>query len=401
MEIPNSERAKVLVQALPYIQKYAGKTVVVKYGGNAMIDEGLKNDVMNDIVLMQLVGINVVLVHGGGPEINAMLKKIQKESTFLNGMRVTDQETMDIVQQVLAGKVNKDLVQRLEDAGGKAVGLCGLDGSLLKADQLDTELGFVGEIREVNVDILRDAAANGYVPIVSTVAAGYHGEVFNINADVAAAKRYVFGTVGIDMIAGPSEILVICDGKTNPDWIAMDLFSQAEHDELAQAILLTDDAEFADKVAESIDRQIEGMSRKDIISASLNNRGAIIVTRSIEEACKVADTIAPEHLELSVQDADKYIDQIHHAGALFVGPYTCEALGDYCAGPNHVLPTSRTARYSSPLGVWDFQKRMSVLKVSKHGAEKLGRIADVLARGEFLTAHAASAMYRVHDLEKK
>ena len=162
--------------------------MVVKYGGNAMIDEGLKNDVMNDIVLMQLVGINVVLVHGGGPEINAMLKKIQKESKFLNGMRVTDQETMDIVQQVLAGKVNKDLVQRLEDAGGKAVGLCGLDGSLLKADQLDTQLGFVGEIREVNVDILRNAAGNGYVPIVSTVAAGYHGEVFNINADVAAAR---------------------------------------------------------------------------------------------------------------------------------------------------------------------------------------------------------------------
>ena len=188
MDISNSERAKVLVQALPYIKKYSGKTVVVKYGGNAMIDEGLKNDVMNDIVLMQLVGINVVLVHGGGPEINAMLKKIQKESKFLNGMRVTDQETMDIVQQVLAGKVNKDLVQRLEDAGGKAVGLCGLDGSLLKADQLDTELGYVGEIREVNVDILRNAAGNGYVPIVSTVAAGYHGEVFNINADVAAAR---------------------------------------------------------------------------------------------------------------------------------------------------------------------------------------------------------------------
>lgn len=188
MDISNSERAKVLVQALPYIKKYAGKTVVVKYGGNAMIDEGLKNDVMNDIVLMQLVGINVVLVHGGGPEINAMLKKIQKESKFLNGMRVTDQETMDIVQQVLAGKVNKDLVQRLEDAGGKAVGLCGLDGSLLRADQLDTELGYVGEIREVNVDILRNAAGNGYVPIVSTVAAGYHGEVFNINADVAAAR---------------------------------------------------------------------------------------------------------------------------------------------------------------------------------------------------------------------
>jgi len=188
VEFSNNQRAQVLVQALPYIKKYAGKTVVVKYGGNAMIDEGLKNDVMNDIVLMQLVGINVVLVHGGGPEINAMLKKIQKESKFLNGMRVTDQETMDIVQQVLAGKVNKDLVQRLEDAGGKAVGLCGLDGSLLKADQLDTQLGFVGEIREVNAEILQNASANGYVPIVSTVAAGYRGEVFNINADVAAAR---------------------------------------------------------------------------------------------------------------------------------------------------------------------------------------------------------------------
>ena len=188
VEFSNNQRAQVLVQALPYIKKYAGKTVVVKYGGNAMIDEGLKNDVMNDIVLMQLVGINVVLVHGGGPEINAMLKKIQKESKFLNGMRVTDQETMDIVQQVLAGKVNKDLVQRLEDAGGKAVGLCGLDGSLLKADQLDTQLGFVWEIREVNAEILQNASANGYVPIVSTVAAGYHGEVFNINADVVAAR---------------------------------------------------------------------------------------------------------------------------------------------------------------------------------------------------------------------
>lgn len=221
------------------------------------------------------------------------------------------------------------------------------------------------------------------------------------NAYVAAAKRYVFGTVGIDMIAGPSEILVICDGKTNPDWIAMDLFSQAEHDELAQAILLTPDAEFADKVEESIKRQLPNMSRKEIIEASLKNRGAIIVTGSIDEACRVADTIAPEHLELSVEEPEKYADKIHHAGALFLGAYTCEALGDYCAGPNHVLPTSRTARYSSPLGVWDFQKRMSVLQVSKEGAEKLGHVADVLARGEFLTAHSASSMYRVSELEKK
>ena len=188
MQVSNSERANILVQALPYIKKYAGATIVVKYGGNAMLDDELKSAVMSDIVLMQLVGINVVLVHGGGPEINAMLKKIGKESRFIGGMRYTDGETIDIVQQVLAGKVNKDLVQLLEDAGGKAVGLCGLDGSLLKADKLEEDLGFVGEIREVNVDILRTAAANGYIPIVSTVAAGYHGEVFNINADIAAAR---------------------------------------------------------------------------------------------------------------------------------------------------------------------------------------------------------------------
>ncbi len=188
MQVSNSERANILVQALPYIKKYAGATVVVKYGGNAMLDDELKAAVMSDIVLMQLVGINVVLVHGGGPEINAMLKKIGKESKFIGGMRYTDQETIGIVQQVLAGKVNKDLVQLLEDAGGRAIGLCGLDGSLLKADQLEEDLGFVGEIREVNVDILRDAAHNGYIPIVSTVAAGYHGEVYNINADIAAAR---------------------------------------------------------------------------------------------------------------------------------------------------------------------------------------------------------------------
>lgn len=221
------------------------------------------------------------------------------------------------------------------------------------------------------------------------------------NAYVAAAKRYVFGTVGIDMIAGPSEILVICDGKTNPDWIAMDLFSQAEHDELAQAILLTPDKDFAAQVQQSIEKLLPTCEREKIIRASLQNRGAIIVTKSVEEACVVADQIAPEHLEISCQEPERYLDLIHHAGAIFMGPYTCEALGDYCAGPNHVLPTSRTARFSSPLGVWDFQKRTSILKVSKQGAAKLGRIADVLARGEFLTSHARSAMYRVDDLEKK
>ena len=191
MKISTAERAKVLVQALPYIQKYAGKTVVVKYGGNAMINNDLKDAVMSDIVLMQLVGINVVLVHGGGPEISAMLKKIGKESQFVGGMRVTDEETIDIVQMVLAGKVNKDLVQLLEHHGGRAVGLCGLDGGRLTAEKLrsnEGDLGYVGRIVDVNTDIIIDATRNGYVPIISTVAGGENGEVFNINADVAAAR---------------------------------------------------------------------------------------------------------------------------------------------------------------------------------------------------------------------
>ncbi len=191
MKISTAERAKVLVQALPYIQKYAGKTVVVKYGGNAMINNDLKDAVMSDIVLMQLVGINVVLVHGGGPEISEMLKKIGKESQFVGGMRVTDEETIDIVQMVLAGKVNKDLVQLLEHHGGRAVGLCGLDGGMLTAEKLrsnEGDLGYVGRIVDVNTDIIIDATRNGYVPIISTVAGGENGEVFNINADVAAAR---------------------------------------------------------------------------------------------------------------------------------------------------------------------------------------------------------------------
>ena len=191
MKISTAERAKVLVQALPYIQKYAGKTVVVKYGGNAMINNDLKDAVMSDIVLMQLVGINVVLVHGGGPEISAMLKKIGTESQFVGGMRVTDEETIDIVQMVLAGKVNKDLVQLLEHHGGRAVGLCGLDGGMLTAEKLrsnEGDLGYVGRIVDVNTDIIIDATRNGYVPIISTVAGGENGEVFNINADVAAAR---------------------------------------------------------------------------------------------------------------------------------------------------------------------------------------------------------------------
>ena len=217
------------------------------------------------------------------------------------------------------------------------------------------------------------------------------------NAYVAAAKRYVFGRVGIDMIAGPSEILIICDGRTDPDWIAMDLFSQAEHDELAQAVLLTPDAAFAAKVQASIEKLLPTMSRRAIIEKSLAQRGAIVVTRDLEEACALADAIAPEHLELSVEDPEAWADKVHHVGAVFLGRFTSEALGDYCAGTNHVLPTSRTARFSSPLGVWDFQKRTSMLHVSEDGVQVLGRIAGVLARGESLTAHARSAGYRLKD----
>ncbi len=215
------------------------------------------------------------------------------------------------------------------------------------------------------------------------------------NAYVAAAKRRVFGVVGIDMVAGPSEILVICDGRTNPDWVAMDLFSQAEHDELAQAILLSPDAEFLDRVYQSIQKLLETMPRKDIISTSLSDRGALIHVRDLEEAAEISNYIAPEHLELSLDDPLMFSKKIKHAGAIFMGRDTCEALGDYCAGPNHVLPTSRTARFSSPLGVYDFQKRSSLIFVSSEGAQTLGKVASTLAHGEGLQAHAQSAEYRL------
>jgi histidinol dehydrogenase len=216
------------------------------------------------------------------------------------------------------------------------------------------------------------------------------------NAYVAAAKRQVFGVVGIDMVAGPSEILVIGDGNTDPDWVAMDLFSQAEHDELAQAVLLSQDAGFLDDVAASCERLLAEMPRAAIIRASLAGRGALIHVRTLNEACAIANRFAPEHLELSVADPEALLPLIRHAGAIFVGPYASEALGDYCAGPNHVLPTSRTARFSSPLGVYDFQKRSSIIRVSAAGAATLGRVAEELARGEGLEAHARSAAYRIH-----
>lgn len=214
------------------------------------------------------------------------------------------------------------------------------------------------------------------------------------NAYVTAAKRQVFGVVGIDMIAGPSEILVICDGRTPADWIAMDLFSQAEHDEIAQAILLSHDAGFLDAVQASIVRLLPQMERRAVIEASLAGRGALIKTRDLHEACEIANRIAPEHLELSVEDPDDLLPELRHAGAIFLGRNVSEAIGDYCAGPNHVLPTSGAARFSSPLGVYDFQKRTSLIGVSDEGAATLGRIAATLARGEGLQAHARSAEYR-------
>ena len=215
------------------------------------------------------------------------------------------------------------------------------------------------------------------------------------NAYVAAAKRQVFGQVGIDMIAGPSEILVIGDGSTPADWVAMDLFSQAEHDEVAQSILLSPSAAYLDAVEASIIRLLPTLPRRDVIAASLGARGALIQTKSLEEACAIADRIAPEHLELSVDDPDALLPKLRHAGAIFLGRWSSEAIGDYCAGPNHVLPTSGTARFSSPLGVYDFQKRTSIIGVSQSGAATLGRLAVTLAEGEGLTAHARSAQMRL------
>jgi histidinol dehydrogenase len=215
------------------------------------------------------------------------------------------------------------------------------------------------------------------------------------NAYVAAAKRRVFGTVGIDMIAGPSEILVLCDGSSNPDWIAMDLFSQAEHDELAQSILLCPDEQFIEQVQNSINKLLPEMSRKKVIETSLANRALLIQVKDMAEACQIANDIAAEHLEICAAEPRKWAELIRHAGAIFMGNYTSESLGDYCAGPNHVLPTARTARFSSPLGVYDFIKRSSMIEVSEAGAQTLGAVASTLAHGEGLTAHARAAVMRL------
>ena len=215
------------------------------------------------------------------------------------------------------------------------------------------------------------------------------------NIYVATAKRAVFGVCGIDMIAGPSEILILCDGQTDPDWIAMDLFSQAEHDEQAQSILLRDDEDYLDQVEASLKRLLPTLGREDIAEVSMQNRGALVKVANMDEALEITNRIAPEHLELSVADPEALLPKIRHAGAIFMGRHTAEVLGDYCAGPNHVLPTSGTARFSSPLGVYDFQKRSSLIMFSPEGASKMGKVASVLARGEGLDAHARSAEYRI------
>ena len=219
------------------------------------------------------------------------------------------------------------------------------------------------------------------------------------NIYVATAKKMIFGTVGLDMIAGPSEILVICDGQTNPDWIAMDLFSQAEHDEQAQSILISPNSDFLNQVQASIDRLLPNMERREIIETSLKNRGAFISVKDLDEAVAISNRIAPEHLEMSVAGAESWLPKIHNAGAIFLGRHTPEAFGDYCAGPNHVLPTSSTARFSSPLGVYDFQKKTSIIGCSEQGAQSIARVASILARGEGLTAHAQSAEMRI-DADK-
>lgn len=217
------------------------------------------------------------------------------------------------------------------------------------------------------------------------------------NIYVATAKRMVFGQVGIDMIAGPSEILVVCDGKTNPDWVAMDMFSQAEHDEAAQAILVSPDADFLGRVRQSLEKLLPTLERSSIAQVSLRNRGALIRVEDLNQAMEVTNLIAPEHLELSVENPENLVEKVRHAGAIFMGRYTAEALGDYCAGPNHVLPTSGTSRYSSPLGVYDFQKRSSLIMCTAEKASELGKVASVLSRGESLTAHARSAEYRIKE----
>ena len=315
-----------------------------------------------------------------GNELGQQITPLDRVGVYVPGGKAAYPSSviMNVVPAKVAGV--REVIMAVPTPGGErnplvlaAAALCGVD-----------RVFAIGGAQAVGAM----AYGTGTVPAVDKI-------VGPGNAYVAAAKRRVFGLVGIDMVAGPSEILVVADGKSDPDWVAMDLFSQAEHDEVAQAILLAPDAAFLDAVEASIERELPGMSRRDVIAASLERRGALIHVRDLDEACEIVNRIAPEHLELAVEEPEALLPKIRHAGAIFLGRYASEALGDYCAGPNHVLPTSRTARFSSPLGVYDFQKRSSVIRISRAGALRLGKIAAELARGEGLTAHARSAELRM------
>jgi histidinol dehydrogenase len=317
---------------------------------------------------------------GDGNELGQQVTPLDRVGVYVPGGKAAYPSS--VIMNVMPAKVAgvAEIIMAVPTPGGErnalvlaAAALCGVD-----------RLFAMGGAQAVGAM----AYGTGTVPAVDKI-------VGPGNAYVAAAKRRVFGVVGIDMLAGPSEILVIADHHTNPDWLAMDLFSQAEHDELAQAILLSSDRAVLDAVANSIERQLPDMPRREVIAQSLAGRGALIHVRDLAEACEIVNRIAPEHLELSVEDPEALLPCIRNAGAIFMGRYASEALGDYCAGPNHVLPTSRTARFSSPLGVYDFQKRSSVIRISREGAQNLGRIASVLAHGEGLTAHARSAELRM------
>jgi len=315
-----------------------------------------------------------------GNELGQQITPLDRVGVYVPGGKAAYPSSviMNVVPAKVAGV--REVIMAVPTPGGErnplvlaAAALCGVD-----------RVFAIGGAQAVGAM----AYGTGTVPAVDKI-------VGPGNAYVAAAKRRVFGLVGIDMVAGPSEILVVADARNDPDWVAMDLFSQAEHDEVAQAILLAPDAAFLDAVEASIERELPGMPRRDVIAASLERRGALIHVRDLDEACEIVNRIAPEHLELAVEDPEALLPKIRHAGAIFLGRYASEALGDYCAGPNHVLPTSRTARFSSPLGVYDFQKRSSVIRISRAGALRLGKIAAELARGEGLTAHARSAELRM------
>lgn len=401
------ENIDAAVAAICHAVKHRGDAAVIEY--TARFDR-LEAKSMADLELSRS-GLNEALAAISSVQRTALEQAAQRIRAYHDKQKISSWQYTEADGTVLGQQVTALDRVGLYVPGGKAA----YPSSLLM-NVIPAKVAGVGELilatptpnGERNPLVLAAAAISGVDRVFTiggaqAVAALAYGtktipQVDKIcgpgNAYVAAAKRRVFGVVGIDMVAGPSEILVICDGNTDPDWIAMDLFSQAEHDEIAQAILLCPDGSFIERVAHSIAKLIQTMPREKVIAASLANRGALIQVRDLAEACAIANEIAPEHLELSVENPEQWTAKIKHAGAIFMGRYSSESLGDYCAGPNHVLPTSRSARFSSPLGVYDFQKRSSIINVSHAGAKTLGNIASILANGEGLPAHARAAELR-------